>query len=95
MENENLLQALRATVDANFFISNPDGSAMSRKEISEYLGVSYGYACKLLREAFDRRDIAEFKVGTNAFFIANPFRLYDNPTVSPTLTLVFKNRGVA
>lgn len=87
-----LLQRIRPRINQNFFIVNPDGTNMSRKDISEHLGLSYGYGCKLLRDALDNREIAESKLGPHTMFIANPFVLCDNPQVSSTLTAIFKGR---
>lgn len=88
----NLLQRIRPYINQDYIIVNPDGTKMSRRDISEHLGLSYSYGCKLLRGALGNWEIAESKLGPHTMFIANPFVLCDNPQATPTLTALFKGR---
>lgn len=90
-----LLHALRPRIDGNLFLKNPDGTNMSRRDVCEYLGLSYSYGCKLLRETLDARSMAECKVGPLTMFVANPYDVYENPNPSPTLISIFKSGGAA
>jgi len=88
-----LLQSLLPRINQHFILTNTDGTHMSRKDISEYLGVSYSRGCRLLREALDDRAFAEFKMGPHVKFVANPYAVYENPEPAPILTAIFKSRG--
>lgn len=87
-----LLASLLPRINQHFILTNTDGTPMSRKDVSEYLGVSYSHGCKLLREAFDDRAFAEFKMGPHVKFIANPYSVYENPEPDPILIAIFKGR---
>ncbi|MEK5396010.1 hypothetical protein [Paenibacillus sp. FSL K6-2859] len=87
-----LLGSLLPRINQHFILTNTDGTHMSRRDISEYLGLSYSHACRLLREALDDRAFAEFKMGPHVKFIANPYAVHENPEPAPILTAVFKGR---
>lgn len=89
------LQSLQPCINRHFLLVNPDGSDMSRRDISEYLNVSYGHGCRIVRSMLDSRVLAEFKVGPYTKFIANPFAIDENAEPGPTLTAVFKAEVLA
>lgn len=87
--NKHLL-SLRPCVNRYYILANPDGTDMSRRDISEYLNVSYSRGCRIVRSMLDNRVLAEFKVGPHTKFIANPFEIYENAEPGPSLTAIFK-----
>lgn len=86
-----LLQTLNGCINRDhYLLTNEDGSHMDRKDIANYLGVSYGYGCSLVRKMIDQRALAQFSVGPHTKFAANPFMVDANPTPDQTLVSIFK-----
>lgn len=79
----------------HYLLTNEDGSHMDRKDIANYLGVSYGYGCRLVRRLLDQRALAQFNVGPYTKFATNPFLVDAAPTPDPVIVSIFKSEVAA